>query len=122
VAGRGLDVDVVDPHPGAADHAQAAGGGEDLGGDLCLAAHHERVVPGDARDQLGGLETGHDVHLGGGAEALHPVGRDGVGDEDAQGAAVLPDRGGGLGQRRLGLDAQPTPAGWPLTWTLRTTA
>ena len=34
--GGGIDVDVVDPHPGAADADEALGGGEDFAGDLGL--------------------------------------------------------------------------------------
>ena len=48
---RRLDVDVVDADTGASDHAELGRRGEHLGGDLGLAAHHERVVVADALAQ-----------------------------------------------------------------------
>ena len=41
-AARGrLDIDIVHPHPGAPDHAQLRARIQNIGGDLCLAAHNQ---------------------------------------------------------------------------------
>ncbi len=45
--GRGLDVDVVDPDAGAADHLQPVGALEELGGQLRRRANDDRVVVAD---------------------------------------------------------------------------
>ena len=48
--GRRLDVDVVDADAGAADHPEPLARGEQIGGHLGAAAHHQGVV---VADQLG---------------------------------------------------------------------
>ena len=62
-AGGGGEVDVVDADAGAADHLQAVGGGEDVGGDLGRRADGEAVVVADDRLQLVRLQAGLDVDL-----------------------------------------------------------
>ena len=79
----GVDVDVVHAHSGATDHAEARGGREDLGGDLRLAAHDERIVIADALDQRRSIETHDDINVARGAQARHAVLGDRVRDEDA---------------------------------------
>ena len=70
-----------------------------------------------------GSMPGHHVDLAGGAEPVHAVRGDRVGDQDAQDVHARPRRAAASSdERRLCLDGHPTPAGWPLTWTLRTTA
>ena len=100
---RRLDVDVVDADTGASDHAQSRRGGEHLGGDLGLAANHERVVVADALAERARLEPGHDVDLARGAQACHAVLGDRVRNEDAR-------HGAGRGARLRG-DAHPTLTG-----------
>ena len=50
--GGGFDVDVVNPHTGACDHAQSLAGMDHLGGHLGGAAHQEGVVVADHFDQF----------------------------------------------------------------------
>ena len=51
-AGRRVDVDVVDAGAGPPHHLQAVGPGDQVGGDLGGAAHHQGVVGRDAVEQL----------------------------------------------------------------------
>ena len=53
LAGRGVDVDVVDPHPGAADHLQARALRDQLGGQLGGRPDHDRVVEVDDLAEVG---------------------------------------------------------------------
>ena len=50
-AGRGDDVDVVQPDARARDHLQLRRGGQRLGVDLGGAAHDDRVDVGERRQQ-----------------------------------------------------------------------
>ena len=61
--GRGLDVDVVDPDPGAADHLEVGGRLDDLGGDLGRRADDQRIVVADPGQELVGcpVEPGVDL-------------------------------------------------------------
>ena len=100
---RGFDVDVVDADPGASDHTQARRGGEHVGGDLGLAANHERVVVADALAERARLQPGHDVNLARRAQPGHAILGDRVRHQDA---------GHGTGRRaRLGGDGHPTLTG-----------
>ena len=51
---RRLDIDVVDPDPGAADNLEPFGAGEKAAGDLGSRAHGEPVIAADAGLQLVG--------------------------------------------------------------------
>ena len=101
--GRRFDVDVVDADAGASDHAQPGRRGEHLGGDLGLAANHERVVVGDTLAEHARLEPRDHVNLARGAQTRDAVLGDRVGNED-------PRHGAGRGGRRRG-DAHPTETG-----------
>jgi hypothetical protein len=56
----GVDVDVVDPDPRAADHLQSVGALDYVGGQLCRGSDHDRVV---ARDRVAQVAVAVDVHL-----------------------------------------------------------
>ena len=64
-AGRRRDVDVVDPGAGAADHLEALGALDQLGGQLGRRADQDRVVGADRLAQLlvGHLEAEVDVEV-----------------------------------------------------------
>jgi len=53
-AGGRREVDVVDPHPGPADHLQAPGGVDHLGRHPAAAADEDRVVGRHELDEIGG--------------------------------------------------------------------
>src|SRR6185436_8826588 len=55
---RGVDVHVVDSHPGAADHPEPVGSFEQFCRDAGRAAHDERVVGGDPL-----VEVGVEIHV-----------------------------------------------------------
>ncbi len=81
--GGGIDVDVVDAHPGTADANEAGGGGEDFAGDLGLGTDQDGVHVGDeGEDLLRGRAIGFDdlvTRLG--FEEGDPGGGNFVGDE-----------------------------------------
>ena len=58
---RGRDVDVVDADAGAADHLQAVGACDQVGGHLRGGADHDRVVVGDVVGDLLGAPAELDV-------------------------------------------------------------
>ena len=60
---RRLDVDVVQPDPGACDHLQIGPGREDLRRHLGPAPHDERVVRADRSGEITIGELGPDVDL-----------------------------------------------------------
>ncbi len=76
---RGLDVDVVHPDAGAADHLQPLGALEQVCGQFRRGADHDRVV---AADLLGQIRVGVDVHVEPLAKELDPGIRDRLSDED----------------------------------------
>ena len=51
VRGR-VNVDVVDPHPSAPDHAQLRACIQNIGGDCCLAAYDKRTEVRNKIDKL----------------------------------------------------------------------
>ena len=61
--GGGVDVDIVDADPGAADDLEAGGYGQHLGRDLGRGAHGEPVIVADNGDQLVLLQAGADLGL-----------------------------------------------------------
>ena len=80
-ARRGLDVDVVHPDAGAADHLQLRPTLDQLGGQLRRGADHDRVV---VADPLGEVAVRLDVDVEAVFEQLHARVGDGLADEDAQ--------------------------------------
>jgi hypothetical protein len=82
---RGREIDVVHPDPGSSDDPEPRSRLEHLGGHLGLAADHQRVNVGDPGLQFVGGQPGRDHDLTGSPESLHPIGGDGVGDQDADG-------------------------------------
>ena len=61
--GGGLDVDVINPNPGPADHPQIGGGGDDRFGHPRAAADDEPVVRRDSTDEVCAGESEPDLHL-----------------------------------------------------------
>ena len=85
--GRRLDVDVVDPDAGAADHAQRSGGRDQRGVDRRGRAHDERVgVASAAARSAPGLELDD---LAGLAQQLQARVGDRLGDDAARYAGLL---------------------------------
>ena len=78
-AGGRLDVDVVHPHSGAADHLQAVGALDQLGGQLRRRADHDRVV---VADRLGEVAVAVDVDLEALAQEVDARLGDRLADED----------------------------------------
>ena len=77
--GGGVDVDVVDPDPGAADHLQAVGLLDQVGGQLRRRADDDRVVVADRR---GEIRVAVDIHVEVLAQELDPRLGDRLPDED----------------------------------------
>src|SRR6185312_11341585 len=75
-----LDVDVVDPHAGAADHLQAVGALDQVGGQLRRRADHDRVV---VADPAGQVAVRVDVNVEALAQELDPRLGDRLADEDS---------------------------------------
>ena len=109
---RSVEIDVVHPDPGSSDDPEPRSRLEHLGGHLGLAADHQRVDVGDPGLQFLQGQPGRDHDLAGSAQPLHPVGRDGVGDQDADGGGPRRGRGG----------HQCTPAGSALATPSRAIA
>jgi len=81
--GRGLDVDVVDADPGAADDFEILRGGDHVGRGLCRRAHGKAVEAGDDLQQLLGLQADAFFDLQAAVlEDLHRVGGEFVCDQD----------------------------------------
>ena len=111
-AGRGLDVDVVDPDAGAADHLQPLGPLDQVGVELRRRADDDRVV---VADRLGEVAVRVHVDVEALAEELDARVGDRLADEDSRGSHGLVlvrlerardgdaalDVGAGLGQREL---------------------
>ena len=77
--GRGLDIDIVDPDPGAADDLEVRCGGDDVCVRFAGGANGEAVILVDDGDQLvfrqADLDVGFDAAIfedidGGGAEIV----------------------------------------------------
>ena len=79
---RRVEIDVVDADARPADDHQAAAGGDELGVDLDLAAHDERVVVGQQGGVIGSAETGPLVDFVVRPQELDALRRDRLGDQD----------------------------------------
>ena len=79
--GGRVDVDVVDPDPGAADHLQAVGLLDQLGGQLRRRADDDRVVVADRRCEV---RVAVDVDVEVLAQELDPRLGDRLPDEDSR--------------------------------------
>ena len=80
--GGGLEVDIVDADPGAGDDAQVGRGGEDLFGDLGLAADDERVGVAHGVEQRRDIQAVDVDDPRRGGEAIARGGMNGVADDD----------------------------------------
>jgi hypothetical protein len=94
-AGRGgVDVDVVEPDPGAADDDQVGSGGEHIGRHLCRRSDDQGVRPHDRLEHLFGRQIGLDVDgVAGRPEPVETALGDRFGDEDARHVFMLIGRG-----------------------------
>ena len=94
-AGGGLDIDVVDASPGAADHLQPARVGQHGSGHLGGRAHHQGIVLPHRLFQLRRAHPGPYGHLEaiGNAEALDPPLRDGVCYQDSHARRLPAEHG-----------------------------
>ena len=90
-SGRGLDVDVVDADARAADHLEALGALDQLGGELRRRANDDRVV---AADDLLERAVGVDVDVEARAQELDAGRGDLLADEDFHGDVERLERGG----------------------------
>ena len=113
-AGRGLDVDVVHAGARAADDLEAGASLNHVGIHPRLAAHDERVVLGNPRDQRGRALLQLNVNLGVLAQPSDPRLRDRIGDEDARHRAQATRLGSDdCSARRAALSAAPRVTGCP---------
>ena len=105
-AGRGVDVDVVEPDAGATHHLQAVAGFEHFGGDLRRTADHQRGGATHRDEQVGGREVELLVDLEArDAHRLETALGQLLGDEHA---AHLPSAPSEVGPRNLAIRSMPS--------------
>ena len=81
--GRG-HVDVVHAYPGAANHLEPFPSLDDFPSDLGFTSYHQRVVVGEARQQVRASLPGDDVDFGLGLQPFDALPGDGVGNKNSQ--------------------------------------
>ena len=83
-AGRCLDIDVIHSDTGAAHDTQFVTGIQNFGGDLGLAAHHQRAERRNQLDEFALVQAGfnRDLQRVLAREFVHSALRNGIGDED----------------------------------------
>jgi hypothetical protein len=59
----GFDIDIVDAHSGAADHAKSRAGRQDVGGHFRLTAHNQRAELREQSDKFTVTQAGLDCNV-----------------------------------------------------------